>query len=203
MIKCNVTVSGTICRTAQVRTNKEGKPFITFGLSIVIPSKNGINKNVEISVAKDGQASSEISTYEVGKRAKISGTLVFHKRSNNLYWNLACSNIDFQSVSSTDEIKGTMEFTGTAGKDIATKNDKKGNPYVSFSAYSSEKDGENFAYTWVRFRQFESSAPEWLQAKSKVQAKGEAEFSIYNDRIDMTCLIQELKPWIKENVSNN
>ena len=203
MIKCNVTVCGTICRAAQVRSNKDGKPFITFGLTMVIPSKNGINKNVEISVAKDGQASSEISTYEVGKRAKISGTLVFHKRGNSLYWNLSCSNIDFDSVSSTDEIKGTMEFTGTAGKDIETKNDKKGNPYVSFSGYSSEKDGENFAYTWVRFRQFGTTAPEWLQPKSKVQAKGEAEFSIYNDKIDMTCLIQELKPWEKQTTTKN
>ena len=203
MIKCNVTVSGTICRTAQVRNSKDGKPFITFGLTVVIPSKNGINKNIEISVAKDGQASSEVATYEVGKRAKISGVLIFHKRGNNLYWNLSCSNIDFDSVSSTDEIKGTMEFTGTAGKDIETKKDKKGNPYLSFSAYSSEKDGDNFAYTWVRFRHFGVSAPDWLQPKSKVQAKGEAEFTIFNDRIDMTCLIQELKAWNKQTTSNN
>jgi coproporphyrinogen III oxidase len=54
MIKCNVTVAGTITRSAQMRTNKDGKAFLAFGVSVVIPAKNGINKTFEISVAKDG-----------------------------------------------------------------------------------------------------------------------------------------------------
>lgn len=53
MIKCNVTVCGTISRTAQMRTGKEGKPFMSLGVNVVIPAKSGINKTVEISVAKD------------------------------------------------------------------------------------------------------------------------------------------------------
>lgn len=44
MIKCNVTVCGTITRSAQMRTNKEGKAFLAFGVSVVIPAKSGINK---------------------------------------------------------------------------------------------------------------------------------------------------------------
>ena len=32
MIKCNVTVCGTVCRQAQMRANKEGKQFISFGI---------------------------------------------------------------------------------------------------------------------------------------------------------------------------
>ena len=39
MIKCNVTVCGTITRSAQMRTNKEGKAFLAFGVSVVIPAK--------------------------------------------------------------------------------------------------------------------------------------------------------------------
>ena len=54
MIKCNVTVCGTITRSAQMRTNKEGKAFLAFGVSVVIAAKSGINKTFEISVAKDG-----------------------------------------------------------------------------------------------------------------------------------------------------
>ena len=50
MIKCNVTVCGTVCRQAQMRANKEGKQFISFGISVVVQAKTGINKTVEISV---------------------------------------------------------------------------------------------------------------------------------------------------------
>ena len=42
MIKCNVTICGTVSRAAQMRTNKEGKPFMTLGVSIVIPAKSGM-----------------------------------------------------------------------------------------------------------------------------------------------------------------
>ena len=52
MIKCNVTVCGTVSRQAQMRANKEGTQFASFGINIVIPAKSGINKTVEISVAK-------------------------------------------------------------------------------------------------------------------------------------------------------
>ena len=52
MIKCNVTVCGTITRSAQMRTNKEGKAFLAFGVSVVIAAKSGINKTFEISVLK-------------------------------------------------------------------------------------------------------------------------------------------------------
>ena len=47
MIKCNVTVCGTVCRQAQMRANKEGKQFISFGISVVVQAKTGINKTVE------------------------------------------------------------------------------------------------------------------------------------------------------------
>ena len=48
MIKCNVTVCGTVSRQAQMRANKEGTQFASFGINIVIPAKSGINKTVEI-----------------------------------------------------------------------------------------------------------------------------------------------------------
>ena len=64
MIKCNVTICGTISRAAQMRTNKEGKSFLSFGVNVVIPAKSGINKTVEISVAKDGGTNDELSQYD-------------------------------------------------------------------------------------------------------------------------------------------
>ena len=52
MIKCNVTICGTVSKAAQVRNNKEGKPFTTFGVSAVLLNPNGINKTIEISVSR-------------------------------------------------------------------------------------------------------------------------------------------------------
>ena len=55
MIKCNVTVCGTVSKVATCRTNKEGKAFVSFAMNIVIPAKSGINKTIEVSVIKDGE----------------------------------------------------------------------------------------------------------------------------------------------------
>ena len=47
MIKCNVTVCGTISKAAVVRTNNENKAFTAFAVNCVIPARNGIDKTVE------------------------------------------------------------------------------------------------------------------------------------------------------------
>ena len=78
MIKCNVTVCGTISRQAQIRANKEGQQFISFGVSVVIPAKSGINKTVEISVAKDTDNQGETVNYPVETRIEVAGVLQFH-----------------------------------------------------------------------------------------------------------------------------
>lgn len=44
MIKCNVTVCGTISKAAVVRTNNENKAFTAFAVNCVIPARNGIDK---------------------------------------------------------------------------------------------------------------------------------------------------------------
>lgn len=116
MIKCNVTVCGTVCRQAQMRANKEGKQFISFGISVVVQAKTGINKTVEISVAKDG---------------------------------------------------------------------------------------DNYAYTWIRFMQFDTTKADWVQAKAGINAKGDLQVGAYNDRLDLTCRVTELTPWEKKAASTN
>ena len=41
MIKCNVTINGIVSRTASMRTNKEGKSYISFAVKISILAKAG------------------------------------------------------------------------------------------------------------------------------------------------------------------
>lgn len=203
MIKCNVTVCGTVSRQAQMRANKEGKSFISFGINVVIPAKSGINKTVEISVAKDGDNQAELVNYPVGSRIEVAGILQFHKKGDILYLNLSASGVNTFNAGSQDSITGTMDFRGTIGKNVDVKNDKKGNPYITFSAFSSEKDGENYAYTWVRFMQFGAQKPDWLQHKAGVNAKGDLQVGVYNDRLDLTCRVSELSIWEKNAGSTN
>ena len=55
MMKCNVTICGVVSKAATCRTNKDGKPFVTFSVAVVIPAKNGINKNRMTTTGKGGK----------------------------------------------------------------------------------------------------------------------------------------------------
>ena len=203
MIKCNVTVCGTVSRQAQIRANKEGKQFISFGMKVVIPAKSGINKTIEISVAKDTDDQGEAVNYPVGSRIEVAGVLQFHKKGDVVYYNLSATGVNNFNAGSQDGITGNMEFRGTIGKQVDVKTDKKGNPYTLFSAYSSEKDGDAYTYTWVRFMQFGSAKEEWVQAKAGINAKGELQIGVFNDRIDLTCRLTELTQWVKSTNQSN
>lgn len=153
MIKCNVTMCGTISRVATVRTNSENKVFTAFAVNCVVPAKSGINKTVEISVAKDGE-DNELKNCALGQRVNVSGTLTFKKRGDNLYFNLSASEVTL-SASNEDSIKGEMHFRGKTGKIIEEKTDKKGKEFLQFSGFSAEKVNDGFEYLWVRFFGFD------------------------------------------------
>lgn len=87
MIKCNVTVCGTIGRNASARTNKEGNSFLSFPLRVTIPDRDGQNEVIEISVSKDG-SQEEASGYRNGSHVEITGTLFLKRRGDKLYFNL-------------------------------------------------------------------------------------------------------------------
>lgn len=74
MIKCNVTINGTVSLTATVRTNSEGQTFICFAVKATIPAKSGAGKQVEISVSKNG-GETDATQYAVGTRVEMQGTL--------------------------------------------------------------------------------------------------------------------------------
>ena len=89
MIKAEVNVIGTVSRTAVVRDGKEGTKFVTFGVSVVILAKSGINKTVEISVAKDYQLGDDISLIQTkDTRVGLKGNITFRKKGDNLYLNM-------------------------------------------------------------------------------------------------------------------
>ena len=198
MIKCNVTICGAISRAAQIRTNKEGKPFLSFGVNVVIPAKSGINKTIEVSVSVNG-TEADCAKYPVNRRVEMQGTLTLRKRGEALYFNFMAESVNLNPSDTKDKIEGDMEFRGSLGsKDIPIMNDKKGNPFTGFSGFSTEKIGENFEFIWVRFVRFSGDKEAFLQPKAKVNVKGTAEFGVYKDRVDISCRVSEISEWVKE-----
>ena len=196
MIKCNVTVIGTICRSGESKTDREGKPFFTFGVRTTIPSNNDLDREIDISVAMNGHPDNA-SEFQEGTKVKVTGVLTFRKRDENIYLNLSATDISF-SPSEEDGIEGTMSFKGTTGsKDIPEKKGKKGN-YRFFDAYSSEKiDEEQYAFIWVHFADFSANRPEWLGPKTGINAEGELDLSEFNQRLSINCVVSSLSCWDK------
>lgn len=195
MIKCNVSVCGTVSKAAVVRNGKDGMPFTTYSVDVVVPAKKGINKTVMVSCIMDGDCAEAIV---VGNRIDVKGVLTFKKKDDNLFFNLKGVEVSQPATESKDGIVGDMEFKGKVGKDIDMKNDKKGKTFLMFSAFSAEKIGEDFAFTWVRFVRFSEEREEWLQSKATIEAKGELEISVYNDRLNLGCKVAELNQWEKK-----
>lgn len=122
MIKCNVSVCGTVSKAAVVRNGKDGMPFTTYSVDVVVPAKSGINKTVIVSCIMDGDDAEGIV---VGNRIELKGVLTFKKKDDNLYFNLKVSEVNLSPVSeSKDGIVGDMEFKGKVGKDIDMKKGK-------------------------------------------------------------------------------
>lgn len=195
MIKCNVSVCGTVSKAAVVRNGKDGMPFTTYSVDVVVPAKKGINKTVMVSCIMDGDCAEAIV---VGNRIDVKGVLTFKKKDDNLFFNLKGVEVSQPATESKDGIVGDMEFKGKAGKDIDMKKGKNGKAFLMFSAFSAEKIGEEFAFTWVRFVRFSEEKEEWLQSKATIEAKGELEISVYNDRLNLGCKVAELNQWEKK-----
>lgn len=195
MIKCNVSVCGTVSKAAVVRNGKDGMPFTTYSVDVVVPAKKGINKTVMVSCIMDGDCAEAIV---VGNRIDVKGVLTFKKKDDNMFFNLKGVEVSQPATESKDGIVGDMEFKGKVGKDIDMKKGKNGKAFLMFSAFSAEKIGEEFAFTWVRFVRFSEEKEEWLQSKATIEAKGELEISVYNDRLNLGCKVAELNQWEKK-----
>ena len=198
MIKCNVTINGTISRNAQMRTDKDNNQFVSFPVSVVLPIKSGNRRAIEVSVSVPG-TQNDCHKYQPQQRIEMQGSLNLRKRGNALYFNFTPDSVNLSPVETIDKIEGELEFRGTLGnKDIVVQTDKKGKPYILFSGFSTEKVGEGFEYMWVRFIRFTGECEAFLQPKAKVHVKGALEVSLYKDRIDIGCRVTDIAVWVRE-----
>ena len=205
MIKCNVNVCGIICRAAEIRTGKDGSRFVAFGVAVDIPATKGDPTPVFISVSA---ANADASVLTQGRRIALKGTLrIKGAPDHKQYFNLAADSIELDPVAEAG-ISGTMEFRGSLCKDIKTPIDKKGQMYQRFSAFSTDRStkslgsdknvGEEFCVVFVRFVHFESPIADFMVPKAKIEVKGAMRLSSFNGKIDISCKVDEIKPWVKD-----
>ena len=194
MIKCNVKVCGIINRAASVKQTVDGKSFVAFGMSVEVPSTKGDAVSVNISVAAD---SADAAVLTQGRRVAVDGVLkIKGAAEKKTYFNLSVANIALDPVAESG-ISGEMEFRGVVCKDIKTPTDKKGNRYLRFSAYSTDKIGDDFFSVFVRFVSFNEAIPPFIVPKAKIEAKGELRISTFNGNLDLNCKAVELKEYVK------
>lgn len=206
MIKCNVKVCGIINRAASMKSLADGTQFAAFGLSVQVPATKGDPVTYNISVAADN---ADMASLTVGRRVAIDGVLKIKgapekssqsafeaQRRKNQYFNLSAETITLDPVSESG-ITGEMEFRGVVCKDIVTPTDKNGKQFLRFSAYSTDKIGDEFHTVFVRFVRFGEPIPAFVVPKAKIEAKGELRVSTFNGNLDLNVKISELKPYEK------
>lgn len=194
MIKCNVKVCGIINRAASVKSTSDGKTFVAFSLSVDVPSTKGDAVPVIISVAADN---ADVAALTQGRRVAVEGVLkIKGAAEKRTYFNLSAEKIELDPVAESG-ITGNMEFRGVVCKDIKTPTDKKGNRFLRFSAYSTDKVGNEFFSVFVRFVSFNEAIPSCVVPKAKIEAKGELRVSTFNGNLDLNCKAVELKEYVK------
>ena len=202
MIKCEVSVCGTINKEAIIRTNKDGKSFMSFAMNIVLPTTSG-SKVIDVSVLCDNDRNYDLSKFCVGTRLNISGTLLFKKRGDNLYLNLYAEGFEFENVAAIDSIKGSMQFRGKLGKTIEEKTDKKGYKYHTFSGVSSEKVSDGFEYIWVSFFDFSQVLNDAIKPETKVEIAGSLDLSFYKDKLTISSRVKNISQYVQVNNTFN
>ena len=197
MIKCNVNVIGKVYRPVELKEDRNGNPFVTFGVSVELKDKQE-SKSIDISVASDGEDNSVLSL-KSGDRVKLTGVLTFRKREDTVYYNFSAEKVQ-KIGQEEDSISGKIQFKGTVGnKDIQECQGKKG-AFRVFDAYSSEKvDADKFAFIWVHFIDFSEECPGWLIPRAKIEAEGALEFQVFNGKVSIGCRVESLAPWKKDN----
>lgn len=194
MIKCNVKVCGIINRAASVRQTAEGKSFVAFGLSVAVPATKGDAVNINISVAADN---ADVASLAEGRRVAVDGILkIKGAPEKRQYFNLSAETIELDPVAESG-IGGDMVFRGTLCKDIVTPTDKKGNRFLRFSAYSTDKVCDEFYSVFVRFVRFSEAMEPFIVPKGKIEAKGELRITSFNGNLDFSCKIAELTEYKK------
>ena len=211
MIRADVNMTGTIKRSATTRTDKNEKPYLSFVVNVKLPDAKGKGRDLDVLVTFQGGKKSDLSLFMEKQRVTVQGTLDIKKKGEDLAFYLTARKVSVKNVLDEDGITGELHFRGHLKNDniYEEKSDRNGNPYLLFSAYSSEKVGENFVSTWVRFLRFpekgasiETIKPVWMKPKARVSIDGELQLGVYDQQVRLSCRVSDMKEYIKEEYQN-
>ena len=199
MIKCNVNICAVISRAASVVNGKDGDSFLSFVVKLTVTGRDGSAKDMEVSVSLDGDKS-KAPVFASGRRVNLTGTLSVRRKAGKQYFNYRADHAELANSKDGDRIDGEMEFRGKIGKKgIEEKKDKKGGLYKVFTAFSTDKDGDNVEFTWVRFLYFNpQGGGDFLSANTYVDVVGDLQLGVFKDEISLDCRVSDVKPWVLE-----
>lgn len=201
MIKAEANVVGTIKRSASIRTDKNNNPHLSFVMTVVLTDAKTASHSIDVFVSLPNAKQEEAQVYVEGLRVAVNGNLDIRKKDNSLNFYLTGNTVTTQNVAEMDSISGSLSFRGYLKKEniYQQKTDKNGHPFIVFSAYSVDKNGQVFQSTWVNFMRFpekgadvESIIPEWLHSKAHVDITGELQVSSYNGVTRLSCHVKDM-----------
>ena len=196
MIKSDLKVCATINRAASVKKDKKGASYLSYGVQLPVSGKNGESQTLVINVMM-APSKGSVSDLTVGRRVALEGEMAIHKHGGKLSCYLRPERVELVENGS-DSIEGTLEFRGKLGKkDVELKEDKNGNIYMVFSAFSTDKTKDKPEFTWVSFLYFDpKDGEDFLKPGTYIDAKGTLQLGVYHDAVTLDCLVDEVKPWI-------
>ena len=160
---------------------------------------------MNIFVAMYNGKQEDLSILTIGKQVVVSGEMDIHKKEDFSFY-LNAEKYEVQQLQSVDAISGSLIFRGRLKNDniYEEKNDKNGNPYLIFSAYSSEKHGEEFFSTWVNFMRFpekgasiDTIKPDFMKPKATLSIIGDLTISSYDGNIRISSIVKEISEYQK------
>lgn len=196
MIKCNVTACGTINSSAEEKQSNAGEKFISFSMTIPFLGKDGSAREQYISVSAAGDKETA-KAYTTGRKVTVTGVLYIRKHDGNVYFNLRSDgNIEINESTANDRLEGSMEFKGKISKKgIKEFKSKKGKDMQSFSAFSSDKEGENREFTWVNFIVLSPIHADYFAAEKYVSVVGDLQVDIFKSELQLECKVKSLEAW--------
>lgn len=203
MIKAEATVVGTVTQSAQLRSSERGDNF-EITLKTAIPQKEGGTKEIYLFIKEPGSSPVGLRSVTSGQRVNVQGTIVFHKKDDNLYLNMNAVNVSIVTDNNVpDSVEGTLMMIGIVGsKAPEVRQGKNGKPFMNFSAYSGEGEQDNRIFTWVRFVRFNGEVEPFLTPKSLIEATGAMELQCYQDKLSIGCRLADVKPYLKKTASD-
>lgn len=196
MIKCNVTVCGNIVSSAEEKTTSEGNKFMSYALVLGVAGRDNSVKELHINVSAPLNYETK-SNYSTGRRVTVNGTLYVRKHEGVQYFNLRTdTEAEFNESTVPDRMEGNMDFKGKISKKgIESRRSKKGNEIQTFSAFSSDKNGENREFTWVNFLSFTTVKTDFCDAEKYVEIQGDLKLNVYQSKLQLECIVKSVAPW--------